>query len=291
MPRFVVFDFDGTVTHSEAEGALFTEPYLEQLAGLTGLPLATVRDRSAALQARMLAEPGAWPFWFDGRAVAPACVDPYLRMSAVAEHLFDEVGAFRDGRDRGRLLGGLLYPLNYARTVEHPVFRDEAADVFAALRDAGLAIVTNSKTTHVAEKIRRLGERVGTSLAWLAERARGDARKFVIDDGFTDVPAGLQVPGLERPVLLRRRSYHEVLDALRREQGAVWTEGWVVGDIFELDLALPLALGMNVVLVAGPSTPAYERAFVDGARGPDGARRGYVVSSLGEVLELLGAGA
>jgi hypothetical protein len=36
----------------------------------------------------------------------------------------------------------------------------------------------------------------------------------------------------------------------------------VIGDIFELDLALPLALGARVGLVASAHTPPYERAFV-----------------------------
>jgi hypothetical protein len=36
----------------------------------------------------------------------------------------------------------------------------------------------------------------------------------------------------------------------------------VIGDIFELDLAMPLSLGARVGLVNSERTPAYERAFV-----------------------------
>src|SRR5258707_665066 len=76
------------------------------------------------------------------------------------------------------------------------------------------------------------------------------------------VDAELAMPGLDRPVLLRRRAYHERLRAVLDEAGAQFTDLVVCGDIFELDLALPLALGARIALVASARTPDYERAFV-----------------------------
>jgi hypothetical protein len=46
------------------------------------------------------------------------------------------------------------------------------------------------------------------------------------------------------------------------EAESSWSELVVIGDIFELDLAMPLALGARVGLVTSPRTPAYERAYV-----------------------------
>jgi hypothetical protein len=92
---------------------------------------------------------------------------------------------------------------------------------------------------------------------------RGHARKFDVDDEWTGADAELALPGLERPVLLRRRAYHDILKAILDEAGATFFDLVVVGDIFELDLAMPLALGARVGLVASPKTPPYERAFVD----------------------------
>jgi hypothetical protein len=91
---------------------------------------------------------------------------------------------------------------------------------------------------------------------------RGFARKFDIDDDWRDAPAELAVPGLDRPVLLRRRPYHDQLRAILDEAQATYADLCVVGDIFELDLAMPLALGARVGLVASAKTPSYERAFV-----------------------------
>ena len=75
------------------------------------------------------------------------------------------------------------------------------------------------------------------------------------------------MPGLARPVLLRRREYHAILRGLLDDAGATFADLVVVGDIFELDLAMPLALGARVGLVASAHTPAYECAFVEPPRG------------------------
>jgi hypothetical protein len=51
---------------------------------------------------------------------------------------------------------------------------------------------------------------------------------------------------------------NEILDGA----GATFADLVVIGDIFELDLAMPLALGARVGLVSSAHTPTYERAFV-----------------------------
>jgi hypothetical protein len=98
-------------------------------------------------------------------------------------------------------------------------------------------------------------------LAWLSTRVRGLASKFEVDDAWDGAPAELRLDGLARPVLLRRRKYHAVLADLLGGRG--FDALTVVGDIFELDLAMPLALGARVGLVAGPATPPHELAYVE----------------------------
>jgi hypothetical protein len=51
----------------------------------------------------------------------------------------------------------------------------------------------------------------------------------------------------------------------------------VVGDIFELDLAMPLAMGARIGLVTGPRTPPYEVDYVTAHP------RGRVLATIGEV--------
>ena len=116
-----------------------------------------------------------------------------------------------------------------------------------------------------------------TVAGWLTSRIRGQARKFDIDGAWAGAPEVLAIAGLARPVLLRRRNYHAILRAILDEAGADFTDLVVIGDIFELDLAMPLALGARVGLVSSARMPAYERAFV--AAQP----RGRVIDDLLEI--------
>jgi len=272
MTRFVVLDFDGTMTDAEQEGAPFRDGYLEDVAVLCGRPLDEVKVLAGRFEAEVAKNPDAHGWLFHGHIVAPAIVDPYLRIMPVARKIFDACGAFPSEADRTRLLDGILYKYNYQKT--RIAFRDGAREALAGLEGTETYVVTNSHTDAVRAKVEALGA------AWLGPRVHGRAQKYVIDDAFDLVPQRLSLPGLSRPVLLRRRAYFELLDALRKTAGATWAELLVVGDIFELDLSLPLALGARVGLVVNDFTPAYERAYVEGHP------RGTLVTSLARVPEL-----
>lgn len=277
MSRLVVLDFDGTMTDAEVEGRPYRDGYLADLAVLSGHD----RDEVLALATRFEAEiaqaPHQFGWEFEGRIVAPASVDPYLRVMPVARKVLDHYGAFRNQAERTRLLDGILYKYNYGKTVT--AFRTGASEALHALEGTPAAVVTNSHRDAVQKKIRSLGARPdGTSsLDWLAERVHGEARKYVLDDTFRAVDEAMTLPGLTRPVLLRRKKYFDVLEQLRAAAGAEWGDVTVVGDIFELDLSLPLALGARVGLVVNEFTPPWEREFV--AAHP----RGTLVLSLEQV--------
>lgn len=274
----LVLDFDGTMTDAEAEGRPFREGYLDDLCALVGRPAQDPEIRAIAdeVEAELLRAPEAHPFLWMGRAVAPATVDPYLRMVPIAHRILDRFEAIPSPVDRGRLLGSVLYKYNYAKTLGHPVFRAGAAAALGKLAGKDAWIVTNSDTHAVAGKVAAL-DREHPGIAWLTARVRGHARKFDLDDAWTGAPATLDVPGLGRPVLLRRHNYHRILREILDAAGAEFADLVVVGDIFELDLAMPLALGARVGLVASGHTPAYERAFVEGHP------RGRIIEDLRDV--------
>lgn len=263
MAVALVLDFDGTMTDAEAEGKPFREGYLEDLALLCGLvaddPIVTrIADE---VEAELASAPASHPFLWLGRAVAPATVDPYLRMVPIANRILDRYNAIPGAEDRSRLLGSVLYKYNYVKTLGHPVFRPGAGDLLAKLGGTPTWIVTNSDTHAVAGKIAAL-DRDAPGVAWLTSRVRGYARKFDVDDSWDGAPVDMALPGLERAVLLRRRAYYDKLRDVLAEAGSSFSELVVVGDIFELDLAMPLSLGARVGLVTSSRTPDYERAFV-----------------------------
>lgn len=282
MIRLLVLDFDGTMTDAELEGAPYREGYLADLATLTGQPVDTVLQLAARIEAEVQRAPHEHGWLFHGRIVAPASVDPYLRIMPVARKVLDHFGAFTDDAERTRLLDGILYKYNYGKT--RIAFRTGARDALERLAGTDTYVVTNSHTEAVAGKIEQLGanDDGSNALSWLAGNVHGRAQKYVIDDSFDFVPEALELPGLSRPVLLRRRAYFDVLDELRRRAGAEWSEVAVCGDIFELDLSLPLALGAQVGLVVNDFTPAYEHAFVEAHP------RGRLVTHLRQIVDFFG---
>lgn len=273
----LVLDFDGTVTDAEEEGKPFVAGYLEDLAALTERSLDDVLVMAERFEVEVSADPDNHGWKYGGVIVAPATVDPYLRIMPVARKIFDVCEVFMDPRDRNRLLDGILYRYNYQKT--GVAFRSGAHELLSALTDTPTYVVTNSHTDPVRGKIRALAK--GSELDWLLERVHGRARKYKIDDSFTEVPRAIDVDGLSRPILLRRRAYHEVLTELLRSEGLEWSQLLVVGDIFELDLALPLAMGARVGLVVNRFTPEYEKRYVDGHE------RGHLIAALSEIPALL----
>ncbi len=276
----LILDFDGTVTDAEREGAPFREGYLEDLATLCGQPLETVLELAATAERAIHDDPDNHGWVYGGHIVAPATVNPYLRMMPVARAIFDRFGVFADDADRSRLLDGILYKYNYQKTLV--AFRDGAFQLLSDLVGTPSWVVTNSHTEPVQAKIRTLESERGM-LDWWLPRVRGRARKYIVNDAFDAIPKELTLPGLSRPVLLRRRHYYEVIEALLAEAGQGWDDLWVLGDIFELDLAMPLAMGANVGLVVGEFTPSYEVDFVD--QHP----RGHLVTDLTAIPALTGA--
>ena len=136
QPHLVIFDFDGTLTDAEAEGAPFRAGYLEDLMVLTGWSQDQVEHQAQSFEREVAANPERYGWLFQGQIVAPATVDPYLRMMPVARHLLDQAHALMTPSDRERVLDGLLYKYNYQKTVT--AFREYATETLCGLISSGL---------------------------------------------------------------------------------------------------------------------------------------------------------
>lgn len=276
MSKMLILDFDGTITDAELEGKPFRVGYLQDVATLCGQTFEDILPLAEKFEEVIKVNPDAHGWMYHGKLVAPASVDPYLRIMPVARMLFDEFGVFDSEPDRTRMLDGILYKYNYGKT--DTAFKPNAREFLAGLEGTATYVITNSHTSSVQDKIRLLDAQDGEgSLDWLVERVFGQAKKYMVDEDFDQVPEHLDMPGLSRPVLLRRAKYFHKIEELRKEAGASWDEVMVAGDIFELDLALPLFMGASVGLVTNPFTPAYEKAYL--SEHP----RGRLVSNLTEL--------
>ena len=134
--------------------------------------------------------------------------------------------------------------------------------MLASLGGTHTWIVTNSDTHAVAGKVAAL-DREAPGVAWLTVarprlRAQVRRRRRLGRRARASSPCPASNAPCCCAAARTSRSCARSLD----EAGATFEDLVVVGDIFELDLAMPLALGARVGLVTSPRTPAYERAFV-----------------------------
>jgi hypothetical protein len=274
--RCVVLDFDGTFTDVAAEGAPFVRHFKSHLARMLGQNEGTLEDVWRQEEAAVLA--GAHAFGWDvgGRVVAPAIADPYLLSNCVARQIMNRAGAFKDPAARHEVQQ-TLYREAYKLT--GMAFKPEAKEVLEALLDTGLPILVDAKLTKLAPRGR---ERL---------QVKGDARKYLIEDPqpsdarFAALPESIQFDGLlPRPVYLRRGKYYEALRDIWNQTGTGPEATLVAGDIYELDLALPAALGSHVQFVARANALPYEVKAME-QLGP----RGGVDLSLRAILPRLRA--
>ena len=255
--RCVVLDFDGTFTDVEQEALPFEAVFQADIADLLGRDVST----AWAAKCRLVEDtPDQFGWEYGGRIVAPANADPYVRCTCVAQLLMTDAGILKNAETRSMVLQA-IYQKAYKHTLT--AFRPDAKDVLARVLAHGLPVyvVTNAHTAMVQKKLLELGVVEGPALKIL-----GEARKFVIapdsnqDARFTGLPEEQHLPGLSsRTVFLKRGKYFDALRTVWAETGVLPVETLVCGDIYELDLALPVALGMHVHLVARPGTPRYER--------------------------------
>ncbi len=260
MPiRCVVVDFDGTFTDVEADAAEFESCFQAEVAAVVERDVAQAWREE---RAEIAAHPEQYGWVYNGVVVAPANADPYIRTTSVAQRVFDRFGALREKDARAATVQA-FYKKSYERT--KTAFRPDAREVLEALVASGLPlfVVTNAAPDVVARKLETLAPRGRERI-----NVRGDARKYVLeapkvpDARFDALPQTRQLPGLPRPIYLRRGPYYETLRSIWEQTGTSPEETILCGDIFELDLAMPSALGVRIHLVEGSGVAPWERAAV-----------------------------
>lgn len=260
----VASDFDGTVTDIEAEAKGFVSPFQEGVAKALGLNLYDYKTFTKEATRVIYADSGNFGWQHDGVIVAPATSDPYILERAKAKLVISKLQREKF-LPQDQTLDDILDRLFFAAYKKTGTkFRPHAQEYIKILRDKhGGVIITNSGTSDVEKKLSSLlGADHGVRIV-------GDAKKYVVD--VTQLSRVHQPPGFPRPVYVARPHYSKVL----RDLGNVQT---VVGDIYELDLALPETLGKEVILLTSKRTPPWEKIHFE--RHPNG----FAARSLGDVI-------
>lgn len=258
----LVSDFDGVWTDPRAEADAIRDLMISRLVEVTELPQERVKTIFSEIEQEFIQNPFNYGWLFEGNITAYAMEDMYGRNHAIAIAIWDNKPSFEESP----LLREAIVKLSSnADNFANDCFRDgrdsyreinksflvpQAAEVVSKLRERGykMTIVSNSKVTHILD----LFEAADVSLD--SFEVIGGARKFHL--GFVpSIPETLNWQGAQ--VSLKRPHYLEVLERLKPDA--------VIGDVFSLDLSLPIYLRNNQEgwkhfrggLISQPYTPSW----------------------------------
>jgi len=240
-------DFDGVWTSPEAEAGAQGE-YMEQvlLSWTPGEDRERAADWLRLARDHVRSDPGRYGWAPGGRLSAYGDEDPFAAHSALLHYLHLRAGEDAVARDlHAAVLANGFADLDgfgghtHQQGVER-VARERGPGILPAAAAAGRAmlgegievvVVSNSGTDKLSRWFAHaeVPATIHPEARAGALRLRGGARKFVLDPDATDM---LEVGSLR--VEVARPFYAEILREERPDA--------VVGDVFSLDLALPLAL-------------------------------------------------
>jgi FMN phosphatase YigB (HAD superfamily) len=277
----VLSDFDGVLTNIAHEAARVTEYFLDKMWEAAPTDEGPLPEVLGTAYAEMEACPEQHGWRVKGRITAFANEDGFIRINGLAAHL-DAQAALGNVDVRTVLAGlmklGLPSFSALAQTSYEQMTREtaagkirpldpEASAVLKALIARGdeIVVVSNSGTDRICQLLRGAGlEPAQDSKPGGGPlRVRGNARKFLLGD----TPRSFEVGGYR--VATDRPFYEQILLEERPDV--------IIGDVFSLDLALPLDLvrrGVSgfgrprLVLRLRSYTPAWSANYViQNARG------------------------
>lgn len=262
MRRNIIVDFDGTLTDLEKESAPYAPAFAELFSRKRGIDLTELLQMVSEERERVRMNP--LKGWLSGEfVVAPATADAYVLNTATYQEIATRLGISPEERDT------LLQECHvhaYAQTLT--VFREGAREFLQGIkRIYHPFIVTNSGTESVEKKLAQLDIQIPIV---------GGAKKFIITPDWQNVPPSTKPSGFVRPVMLRRKHYAEALARAEATSSSI-----IIGDIYEMDLALPDHLGMELMLLHGPQTGKHELSYFRRHE------RGTLVSNLEEAADYL----
>lgn len=255
----LVSDFDGVWTNQEIEADYVWKHIINSVAALTGESKESVEGLLNGCKKEMDRQPYEYGWFFDGSVAAYYQEDPFGDNNAIFDYINRAAStrSYSNFKQQIAKIKAAILEKTKMSLAEYsndcfikattqfklegklkPV--ETAGEIVKKLNSAGVEIViaSNSKTEKIEHLFRKAGHTVTNERAIKRGRlhAIGDAKKFVIDKGFSEVPESMEIKGKFR-VNLRRKNYHKILLQEKPD--------YVIGDVFSLDLALPLYMRLN----------------------------------------------
>ncbi len=289
--KHIILDFDGTCTQIPIIYQAFLDQYLKEL----NMPQISVLDwQNAQALVRQHSPIAGWSMSTTPSPVvpppsAPAAADPYILSGEATKYLI-KTKNIKTPVPSSAFLN--------ASTDNPAPWREETLDVLKTMlkHDVSVHFVSNSGTQMITQRLQDLwgGAQLPATI-----NVHGGASKFNISEpDWTDIdswPAWIRdlykaVPAAEtsvnigRPIYLRRGSFISIIAALFKDEPRNMLASTVFcGDIWELDLGLPAALGANIHLIER----AYPFGTYDYERKLTKAKNGKISADLNGLKEWL----
>ncbi|MEO8512165.1 MAG: hypothetical protein ABI543_01265 [Ignavibacteria bacterium] len=255
----LISDFDGVWTNQETEADYVWNYIITNIASLTGDTPKHINSLLTECRKEMDSAPYDYGWFNNGKISAYYQEDPFGDNNAIFDyinraaskrsysHFKQELAKIKDAVEN-KTNSSLAEFSNKCFMESTKQFKlegklkpvDITGDIIKKLNSSGVEIVvaSNSKTEKIEHLFRKTGQNVTNNKSIIRGRlhAIGDAQKFVIDSSFTELPEFYEVTRRFK-ISLRRKNYFNIL---LKEM-----PDYVIGDVFSLDLALPLYLIMN----------------------------------------------
>ena len=258
-----VSDWDNTWTDTEAGAEPFRDGYVAGLAKAVHMKKEDVRAFMEKFEDDIVFNPNDHDWEINGFPVAPAVVDPFARVKRSATLLLKAIGKTKASK-REQILEP-LFQENYRRV--EIIFRkgeEEALREIMLRFPTNFYVVSNSDPNPVRQQVATLMGHTGLSApsgAWFEEHVIGGAKKYLPTLEPKVLPVRTVLPGFPRPVFPRRGRYYDVLQKIMRQRpiSRLGMENLkCLGDIFQLDLLLPILFDARSGLLVNEFTPDYE---------------------------------
>lgn len=255
----LISDFDGVWTNQEIEAEYVWRYILTRVSGLTGDTVTAVEKIMQQCRNEMNKTPYEYGWYYEGEISAYYQEDPFGDNNAIFDYI-EKNASTKSYSNFKQQLAKIKNAVEKKEKLSLSEFSNDcfvksttqfklegklkpvetAGDVVKKLNGMGVEVIiaSNSKTEKIEHLFRKAGQIVTNEKSIKRGRlhAIGDARKFVVEKNFKDLPATLEITKKYR-VNLCRSNYYRIL---QKE-----TPHYVIGDVFSLDLALPVYLRLN----------------------------------------------
>ncbi|MCR4327638.1 MAG: hypothetical protein NUV46_03595 [Nanoarchaeota archaeon] len=253
----LMLDFDGTLTDIEEETKEFQEIYPILFLEKFGLKKSKYLPIFNEIKEELKSDEKKG-FILNGQDVLPVSSDPYILTQATSQEMIKREKLLVE--DETKTIIGLFgetlkkIPKQNAHYREGKEKTKEFLD--KTMRKYNLVFVTNSQRGKVEHYLKELGSDYFCNISVI-----GNAKKLFVNPNFDEVPESFTPPNFKREVLLRRDNYYGILKFL--SLGIFSNKNTkVIGDIYELDLALPDYLGYDVIQMENGYSKKHERDYL-----------------------------